>query len=110
MAETIHKPLQLRTAWNKAAVFSMVFSAMLTDAFYNCQDRIPGQIQDWRRDVQPQAPEVCYKVKKTVIRDFLFADDCALNAKTEETMQHETDCLCQGCDNFFITTSTKNTA
>ena len=41
MAETIHKPLQLRTAWNKAAVFSMVFSAMLTDAFYNCQDRIP---------------------------------------------------------------------
>ena len=27
MTETIHKPLQLRTAWNKAALFSMVFSA-----------------------------------------------------------------------------------
>ena len=49
-------------------------------------------------------------MKKTVIRDFLFADDCALNANTEETMQHETDCLCQGCDNLVITISTKNTA
>ena len=38
ITETIHKPLQLRTAWNKAALFSMVFSAMLTDAFANCQD------------------------------------------------------------------------
>ena len=38
--ETIHKPLQLRTAWNKAALFSMVFSAMLTYAFDNCQDGI----------------------------------------------------------------------
>ena len=40
MADTIHKPLQLRTAWNKAALFSMVFSAVLTDAFHNCQDGI----------------------------------------------------------------------
>ena len=41
MTETIHKPPQLRKACNKAALFSMVFSAMLTDAFYNCQDGIP---------------------------------------------------------------------
>ena len=55
ITETIHKPLQLRTAWNKAALFSMVFSAMLTDAFANCQDglhlryRTDGWIFNLRR-------------------------------------------------------------
>ena len=55
ITETNHKPLQLRTAWNKAALFSMVFSAMLTDAFANCQDglhlryRTDGWIFNLRR-------------------------------------------------------------
>lgn len=72
--------------------------------------RNTGQKQDWRwATVQPLAPEGCYKVKKTVIRHFLFADDFALNANTEQTMQHEIDCLCQGCDNFVTTSCTKNT-
>ena len=49
------------------------------------------------------------KVKETVIKDFLFADDCALNANTEQTMQHEMDCLSGACDNFGLTISTKKT-
>ena len=88
----------------------MVFSAMLTDAFYNCQDRIPVRYRTDGGMFNLRRLKSVTKVKKTVIRDFLFADDCALNANTEETMQHETDCLCQGCDNFVITISTKNIA
>ncbi|XP_047497804.1 uncharacterized protein LOC125044886 [Penaeus chinensis] len=49
------------------------------------------------------------KVKVTVIRDFLFADDCALNAGTEQKMQHELDCFSRACDNFGLTISTKKT-
>ena len=33
------------------------------------------------------------KVKETVIRDFLFADDYAPNTSTEQMTQNEMDCL-----------------
>ena len=49
------------------------------------------------------------KVKETVIRNFLFAYDCALNANTKQMIQHEMDFLSQGCDNFGLTISTKKT-
>ena len=48
-------------------------------------------------------------MKKTVMRHFLFADDFALTSNTEQTMQREIDCLCQGCDNFVTTSCIKNT-
>ena len=48
-------------------------------------------------------------MKETVIRDFLFADDCVLNVNTKQMIQHEMDFLSQGCDNFGLTISTKKT-
>ena len=48
-------------------------------------------------------------VKKTVIRDFLFADDCALNALTEQDMQATMDKFSAACDNFGLTISTTKT-
>lgn len=90
-------------------LFSMVFSAMLTDAFQDCQDgvhlryRTDGGLFNLRR------LQAVTKVTETVIRDFLFADDCALNATTEQKMQHEMDCFSRACDNFGLTISTKKT-
>ena len=49
------------------------------------------------------------KVKRTVIRDFLFADDCALNAGDEQEMQLQLDRLSLACDNFGLNISTKKT-
>ncbi|KAJ8038120.1 hypothetical protein HOLleu_19106 [Holothuria leucospilota] len=49
------------------------------------------------------------KVKENRIRDLLFADDCALNATNEHTMQLEMDRSSTACDNFGLTTSTKKT-
>ena len=48
-------------------------------------------------------------MKETVIRDLLFADDCALNASSEPEMQCEMDRFSQACDNFGLTISTKKT-
>ena len=49
------------------------------------------------------------KVKETVPRDFLFADDCALNASDEHKMQAEIDSFSTACNNFALTISTKKT-
>ena len=49
------------------------------------------------------------RVSETVIRDLLFADDCALNAETESKMQRIMDLFVKACDNFGLTVNTKKT-
>ena len=44
-----------------------------------------------------------------MIRDFLFADDCALNAGTEQDMQDSMNKFSTACDNFGLTISMKKT-
>ena len=60
-------------------LFSMMFSAMLTDAFQDVVDKL------------------------------LYADDLAENAKSEEKMQGAVDRMSKACDNFQLTISTKKT-
>ena len=89
-------------------LFSMVFSAMLTDAFSDdtgipIKYRTDGKLFNQRR------LHAITKVKETVIRDFLFADDCALNALTEQDMQTTVDKFSTACDNFGLTISTVKT-
>ena len=49
------------------------------------------------------------KVSNDTINDFVFADDCALNADTENGMQHSVDLFPNTCDNFGLTIRTKKT-
>lgn len=44
-----------------------------------------------------------------VIRDFIFADDCALNSGSEQLMQSNMDRFSNACDNIGLTISTKKT-
>ena len=49
------------------------------------------------------------KVSETIINDFLFADDCALNTTSESSMQQTVNQFSSACDNFGLTISTKKT-
>ncbi|VDM04506.1 unnamed protein product [Schistocephalus solidus] len=50
------------------------------------------------------------RVATTTVHDLLFANDCALNAVTEEEMQRSMDIFAAGCANFGLTISTAETA
>ncbi|XP_046846768.1 uncharacterized protein LOC124440414 [Xenia sp. Carnegie-2017] len=90
-------------------LFSMVFTAMLTDAYHDGVDgisikyRMDGSVFNLRR------LQAITKVKETIIRDFLFADDCALNASSESELQISMNKFSAACDNFGLTISTKKT-
>ena len=49
------------------------------------------------------------KVMTDIIRDFLFADDCALNAGSEADMQRSVDKFSDACNDFGLTISIKKT-
>ena len=90
-------------------LFSLMFSAMLTDAFrhgdvgIDLRYRTDGKLFNLRR-LQAKT-----KVKADIIRDFLFADDCALNADSEADMQRSVDKCSIACTNFGLTISKKKT-
>ena len=90
-------------------LFSMMFSAMLTEAF---NDDDPGIQIRYRTDgklFNLRRLDAVTKVTTTIIRDLLFADDCALNASSEPDMQESMDKFSAACDNFGLTISTKKT-
>ena len=90
-------------------LFSLMFSAMLTDAFrdgdvgIDLRYHTDGKLFNLRR-LQAKT-----KVKTDIIRDFLFADDCALNAGSEADMQRSVDKFSIACTNFSLTISKKKT-
>ncbi len=90
-------------------LFSLMFSAMLWDAFregeigVDVQYRIDGNLLNIRR------LKAKTKVKKITIRDFLFADNCALNASSAADMQCSVDKFSSACNNFGLTISIKKT-
>ena len=90
-------------------LFSMMFAAMLTDAFRDgdvgvcfryCTD---GSVFNLGR-LQAKT-----KVQEDIARDFLFADDCALNAGTEPDLQRSVDQFSKACDDFGLMISIKKT-
>ena len=90
-------------------LFSLMFLAMPTDAFRNADVgkgigyRTDGSVFNLRR-LQSKT-----KVSTDNINDFLFADDCALNAATEAEMQRSVDKFSEARNNYGLTISTKKT-
>ena len=80
-------------------LFSLMFSAMLSDAFRVSVVSIGINFNLSRLKAKT-------KVKVSTINDFLFADDCAFNAASEANMQHSVDKFVEACNNFGLTIST----
>ena len=93
-----------------STLFSMMFSAMLTDAFQDGDNGIPiryrfdGKLFNLRR-LQAKS-----KVQTEVLDEFLFADDMAKGAPTKEKMQKGVDQVSDSCDSYDLTISIKKTA
>ena len=91
-------------------LFSIMFSAMLSDAF---REEDCGIEFKYRTDCSVFGNTVKLKAKTKVmvdiIRDLLFADDCALNAHSEPEMQRSMDLFSAACRDFGLTISTKKT-
>ena len=85
-----------------------MFSAMLTNALQNGDNGIPmsygfdGKLFNLRLQAKS-------KVQTEVLDEFLFADDMAKGAPTEEKMQKGVDQVSDSCDNYNLTISIKKT-
>ena len=90
-------------------LFSMMFIAMLSDAFCNNAESMKIKFRTDGRLFNLRRLQAKTKVQEESVRDMLFADDCALNDATEAQMQQSMDCFSTACDNFGLTISTKKT-
>ena len=87
-------------------LFSTLFSGMLTDAFRDLNIGIEFRS---RTDGGSYKPQSLRTQSKGMLRDLLFADDCALCASTDGDMQWMVDLFAEACANFGLTISIKKT-
>ena len=68
-------------------LFSMVFSAMLTDAFQCSNHGVHIKYRTDGRLFNLCRLQAVTRAIETLLRDLVFADDCTLNADSETEMQ-----------------------
>ena len=90
-------------------LFSMMFSAMLTDVFQDVDAGFPIRYRFDGKSLNLRRLQAKSKVQTDVVDKLLYADDLAENAKSEEKMQGAVDRMSKACDNFQLTISTKKT-
>ena len=91
-----------------STLFSMMFSAMLTDAFQD-NNGIPIRYRFVGKLFNLRSLQAKSKVQTEVLDEFLFADDMAKGAPTEEKMQKGVDQVSDSCDSYDLTISIKRT-
>nr|VZI31082.1 unnamed protein product [Spirometra erinaceieuropaei] len=90
-------------------VFSLIFSAMLMDAY---RDERPGIRIAYRSDghlLNQLRMHFQWRVSTTTVHELLFVDDCALNTTSEEEMQRRMDLFSAACENFGLVINTQKT-
>ena len=78
-------------------LFSMMFSAMLAEAFRENSDGISIRFRTDGKLFHLRRLHAKTKVKMDCVRDLLFANDCALNACSEPEMQQSMDKFSSAC-------------
>ena len=92
-----------------STLFSMMFSAMLTDAFQDGDNGIPIKYRFDGKLFNLTWLQAKSKVQTEVLDEFLFANDMAKGAPTEEKMQKGVDQVSDSCDSYDLTISIKKT-
>ena len=87
----------------------MMFSAMLTNAFNEDKHGIKVNYHTDGKFFNLKRLQAKTKVEGVLVHDFLFADDCALNAASKAEMQQSMDQFSAVCANFGLIISTKKT-
>nr|VZI38913.1 unnamed protein product [Spirometra erinaceieuropaei] len=90
-------------------LFSLMFSAMLMDAY---RDERPGIRIAYRTDghlLNQRRMNIQSRVSTATVHELLFADDCALNATSEEEMQRSMNLFSAACENFGLVINTQKT-
>ena len=87
--------------------FSIIFSAMLFDAFRGSDYGIDIRYLTDCSVFNLRRLQAKTKVKNDIVSKFLFADDCALNAAIKANRQNSVDKFSMPRDNFGLTISTK---
>ena len=92
-------------------LFSIFFSLMLHIAFKNVTDGVDinSRFDRGLFNVNTNHFKAVTKVKHLTIRELLFADDCALAACSEETLQQLCDCFATAARRFGLTISINKT-
>ena len=90
-----------------STLFSTMFSAMLTDAFQDGDNGIPIRYRFDGKLFNLGRLQAKSKVQTEVLDEFLFADDKAKGAPTEEKMQKGVDQVSDSCDSYDLTISIK---
>ena len=91
------------------SLFSIMFSAMLTDAFRDDDIGIGIRYQTDGKLFNLRRLQANTMVMNNITRDFLFADECALNAGSEADMQRSVDKFSDACNDVGLTISIKKT-
>nr|VZI44911.1 unnamed protein product [Spirometra erinaceieuropaei] len=90
-------------------LFSLMFSAMLMDAY---RDERPGIRIAYRTDgrlLNHRRMNFQSRLSTATVHELLFADDCALNTTSEEEMQRSMDLFSAACENFGLVINTQKT-
>jgi hypothetical protein len=90
-------------------LFSIFLSMMLLVAFKECDLGVPIQFRTDGSVFNLRRLQAHTKVFSAVIRDLLFADDCALIAHSEESAQHLFNRFVNSARRFGLTVSLKKT-
>ncbi len=90
-------------------LFAIVFSCMLADAFKDIERGVYIQLRTDGGLFNLRRLKARTKVQERVIRELLFADDCALVAHSLEDIQFITDCFAHATQRFGLTISLKKT-
>nr|VZH91254.1 unnamed protein product [Spirometra erinaceieuropaei] len=88
-------------------LFSIIFYAMLTDAYRDERPRIRIAYRTVGHLLKQRRMHFKSRVSTTTAHELRFADDCALNTTSEEEMQRSMELFSAACENFGMVINTQ---